>query len=268
MCTSFVFYAEKTYIGMNFDISDRAIKLGLRGDDQLIVFQQENSRFLPAIGINDNGTFVNLLMVDPIDAGVYRRGKNCVHIIRLFDGILGKQLDLADLGEYLQDKTVVNVPQISVHSMIAGRGRRACVVEPGRSNILLEDVGEDFMVLTNFPLSDFVRRDYREVDGVGSDRYIACYSMLAESKNLFNVERGFSILETVSQSGGDFPTQLSLVALVEDGVVNFTIKREFKRQYVFSFKDKTVRTSAGFESSNQWVLGRSGLPLSDLASGA
>jgi hypothetical protein len=72
MCTSFVLYSDKTYIGMNFDISDRPIKLSMRGTDQFLVFQKDGPSFFPAFGINRSGTFMNLLMVDPNEAGKYR----------------------------------------------------------------------------------------------------------------------------------------------------------------------------------------------------
>jgi hypothetical protein len=95
MCTSFVVYREKTVIGMNFDISKRPIKMVLRDDNQLIILQKENEQFLPAFGLNKNGTFINLLSVDPNEEGKYRRGKNCVHIMKLFDDVLGVRIELS-----------------------------------------------------------------------------------------------------------------------------------------------------------------------------
>lgn len=264
MCTSYVLYSDKTYIGMNFDISDRPIKLSMRGADQLLVFQKDGPRFFPAFGINRSGTFMNLLMVDSNEAGKYRRGKNCVHIIRIFDDVLGGQTSPVALSAFLRDKTVVNVPNISVHSMVAGRDRCAYVVEPGRTNIPFDSASRDFLVLTNFPLSDFVGRDYRDVTGSGADRYKTCYKMLSESKHAFNVDQGFAILEETSQSAGNYPTQFSMLAIPEGGIVYFAIKREFSKRYTFSFADNTVRTGEGFERQNHRVLDKKGVLLSEL----
>jgi hypothetical protein len=264
MCTSFVLYSDKTYIGMNFDISDRPIKLSMRGTGQLLVSQKDGPSFLPAFGINRSGTFMNLLMVDPNEAGKYRRGKDCVHIIRVFDDVLAGQTSPVALGAYLRDKTVVNVPNTSVHSMVAGRDRCAYVIEPGRTNVSFDSVGGDFLVLTNFPLSDFVDRDYRDVTGGGADRYKTCYEMLSENKHAFNVDQGLAILEGTSQSAGDYPTQFSMLAVPEDGIVYFAIKREFSRRYAFSFADDTVRTGESFERQNHRVLDKKGVLLSEL----
>ena len=257
-------YAAKTYIGMNFDIPDRPIKLTLKGTDQLLVLQKDGPKFFPAFGINKSGTFMNLLMVDPNEAGRYRRSKNCIHIMRVFDAVLDGKVSLDDLGAYLQDKAVVNVPGISVHSLVAGRGRCAHVVEPGRVNIPFDGTSSDFLVLTNFPLSDFVGQNYREVTGSGADRYKTCYRMLSESEHAFGIDQGFSILQETAQSTGDYPTQFSMLAIPEDDTVHFTIGREFSRRYAFSFADNAVRTNEGFKHQNHQALGKKGVLLSEL----
>ena len=165
MCTSFVLYAEKTYIGMNFDISDRPILLSLKGSDQLIVLQYDGAGFHHAFGINQSGTFMNMLMVEPQEAGKYRRGKDCIHVNRLFDEILGWKFDPASVDRLLMEKAIVNVPGISVHNMLAMASRQVWVIEPGRGVIPFGETGSDFMALTNFPLSDFIGRDYSQVTG-------------------------------------------------------------------------------------------------------
>ena len=264
MCTSFVLYADKTTIGMNFDISERTIKIAMRGSDQLIVFQKDGPKFLPAFGINRNGTFMNLLMVDPHPAGQYRRGKNCIHIIRIFDNVLGGKTSPAALGAYLSDKTVVNVPNISVHSMVAGTDRCATIVEPGRAGVTLNGADTDFLVLSNFSLSDAAGLDYRQVTGSGADRYKRCYELLLETGDTLDVDRGFAILEETSQAGGDYPTQFSMLAIPEDRMVHFAIKRAFSRRYAFSFADETVRTVRGFDRQTHRVLDKKGVLLSEL----
>jgi hypothetical protein len=249
---------------MNFDISDRPIKLSLSGFDQLLIFQKDGSSFYPAFGINRSGSFMNLLMVDPNEAGKYRRGKGCVHIIRIFDDILGGRVSPDGLDSYLMDKTVVNVPEISVHSMIAGRDRRAYVVEPGRANIPFTSESSDFLILTNFPLSDFIDRDYRDVTGNGAERYKTCFEMLSERKHAFNVNHGFVILEATSQSAGDYPTQLSMLAVPEDETVFFATKRDFGKRFVFSFEDNTLRLQSSSTQQEGFILERKGILLSEL----
>lgn len=264
MCTSFVLYSDKTYIGMNFDISDRPISLNLKGGDQFLVMQKDGPSFLPAFGINAKGTFMNLMMVDPTGAGQYRRGKDCVHIIRIFEDVLGGKIDPEGLNQLLLDKAIVNAPAISVHSMVAGKNREALVIEPGRGNIYLDPAGENFMALTNFPLSVFQGTAYSDVTGCGAERYKTCCRMMSENQNGFSEDIGFAILEKTSQSRGDFPTQFSMLAVPEDEVVYFMLKRDFRRRFAFSFGDHNIRTENGFEIQKNRLLDKKAILLSEL----
>ncbi|MDR7071465.1 hypothetical protein [Fictibacillus barbaricus] len=264
MCTSFALHAEKTYIGMNFDISDRPIKMALIKDNQLIIFQKENGSFFPAFGLNRNGTFMNLLMVDPNENGKYRRGKNCVHIMKLFDDVLSERIEVSSLNDYLTEKKIVNVPNYSVHSMIAGIDRHSFVVEPGRENLSLDSFDQDFMVLTNFPFE--ADQYYNEVSGDGSDRYQKAYHSLLNCKESFQVNEGFSILEGTIQTEGDYPTQLSMISVPEEQVIYFTLKGNFNKIFMFSFHDNQIQTHIGFEFSNHHSLSKKGILLSELES--
>jgi len=264
MCTSFVLYAEKTYIGMNFDISERPIMLQFKEEGQFLILQKEGNNFLPAFGTNRAGTFMNLLMVEPNEAGVYRRGKDYIHIIKIFDHLLGGQLDVDTLAILLHEKKVVNVPNLSVHSMIVMKDRHAWVIEPGRSTITLSPTGKNFLALTNFPLSDFVDQEYTAVAGGGAERYKICYQSLLENQHAFTLEQGFSILEKTAQTGGDFPTQFSMIIVPEDQVVYFSIKKDFSRRYVFSFADQLIRAGTGLTQPHQLILNPKGVLLSEL----
>jgi hypothetical protein len=262
MCTSFALHGEKTYIGMNFDISDRPIKMALIKNNQLIIFQKENGSFFPAFGFNENGTFMNLLMVDPNEKGKYRRGKNCVHIMKLFDDVLSERIEVSSLNDYLTENTIVNVPNYSVHSMIAGIGRHSYVVEPGRENLSLDTLDQDFMVLTNFPFE--ADQNYNEVSGDGSDRYQKAYHSLLNRKESFQVDEGFSILKGTSQTEGDYPTQLSMISVPEEQVIYFTLKRSFNKIFKFSFQENQIQTHRGFEVSSHHPLSKKGILLTEL----
>lgn len=262
MCTSFVVSRKGTFIGMNFDISARPIKLVYQKDGQLLVLQEEEGSFLPALGINQNGTFMNLHMVEANEAGMYRRGKNCVHIMRLFADVLGGKLAPADVPAFVEKHTIVNVPQHSVHSLIASSDGQACVVEPGEKVIELSPEERDFLVLTNFSLS----ASPGEGCSPGADRYQTACERLAAVRDSFELENGFSILKDTAQQDGSFPTQLSLLAVPEEGIVYFTLHANFEKIYCFTFEDQQIRTKSGFQKPAHEVLTRKGILLSELAS--
>lgn len=264
MCTSFVYQGSRTWIGMNFDISDRRIKLVCQKAGQLLVMQEDGGQFYPALGINRNGTFMNLQMVEPSEEGKYRRGKNCVHIMRLFADVLDEKVALSDVRGYVERHAIVNVPGHSVHSLIAGKGQ-ACVVEPGQKALGNEAAADEpFMVLTNF--SRFARdeRQREQGEGPGADRYrVARERLLAVQA--FEPATGFAILQETAQRGGAFPTQLSLVAAAEEGVVYFTLHADFAKVLRFSFHDRLIQTESGFPAHRELPLTNRGVLIAELA---
>ncbi|MBB6672801.1 hypothetical protein [Cohnella nanjingensis] len=257
MCTSFVVHGERTFIGMNFDISDRPIKLARHGEHQLIVRQQENGSYYPAFGLNRAGTFMNLQTVEPNEAGRYRRTKDAVHTMRLFEDVLGEKIRLSSLGDYLRMKAVVNVPNYSVHCLIAGMERQGYIVEPGRGNLALDEAEDpDVMVLTNCALTD----GSAPVD----ERYETANRAIRLRKAAFDPAAGLAVLAETAQQEGDYPTQLSLVSVPEEGLMYFALRRRFDRIFVFRFDDDTIRTHAGFERACSWPVTKQGIDLADL----
>lgn len=264
MCTSFVVHKDNTIIGMNFDISKRPIKMILQKNSQFLILQYEDGEFLPAFGFNNSGTFMNLLMVNPNEEGKYRRGKHCVHIMKLFDEVLSEKIELSSLHEYLHDHSIVNVPNFSVHSMIAGMNRNSFIIEPGRSNVNMSELEQDFMVLTNFSLSDQSHEDYSEVIGNGNERYTQAYETILRNKETFNKDVGFSVLEETAQHDGEYPTQLSVISVPAEGLIYFSLDGDFNKTFEFSFTDLQIRTSKGFVNSNYCPLTKKGVLLEEL----
>jgi hypothetical protein len=264
MCTSFWLYSGKTYIGMNFDISDRPILLTLKDGSQFIVVQKDGPSFYQSFGINKSGAFINMLMVDPTEAGMYRRGKNCVHVSRLLAEVLGG-LSAEGLETLLREKTIVNPPAISVHSLVTAEDHTAWVVEPGRKNLRYQPPAQNFAALTNFPLSGCVGLEYSQVEGGGADRYKTCYRLLLENQAAFSLERGFDILKATRQDGGDWPTQFSMLAVPEDGCIYFSVRRDYDRRFKFSFADQTIRAERGFARAQEQALNAKGISLDELA---
>ena len=80
-----------------------------------------------------------------------------------------------------------------------------------------------------------------------------------------SVERGEAVLQATVQVDGDFPTQLSMLAVPQDYRVYFYPQCNFDRCLVFSFVDGVLRTHSGYESPHQVRLDARGVLLSTLA---
>ncbi|MQR97218.1 hypothetical protein [Fictibacillus phosphorivorans] len=264
MCTSFVLHEDQTYVGMNFDLSERPIKMALTGENQLLILQKEGGRFLPAIGFNKKGIFMNLHMVNPNEEGKYKRNKNSIHMMRLFDEVLTEKIKTSVLPIYLEEKEIVNVPDYSVQSLIVGPNQKSFIVEPGRKQIDTHEREDDFMVLTNFSVRDAMEHEDMTLQGPGSDRYQVAFDELANRRGNFSVEQGLSILKQTAQRKGDYPTQLSMIFSPEEESIYFSLKGDFKRLYKFSFSDRMITTVRGFEHDLGFLVKKKGVLLSEL----
>lgn len=57
-------------------------------------------------------------MVSPCEKGKYKRGKGIVHSEKFINDIIDNKIYIDDLKQYLQSTEIVNVPDLSTHSMI------------------------------------------------------------------------------------------------------------------------------------------------------
>lgn len=265
MCTSFVIHADRSYIGMNFDISPRPIQLSLKNKTELRILQKEAQQFLPAFGINREGCFMNLQMVAPDERAVYRRAKNSVHIIKLFDIVLANQVDQSSLAQLLEEKIILNVPNISVQSLITQADRSVRVLEPALANLSFPKEQQPFVALTNFRLSEFQDQPYSATHGDGAERYQTCCSLLEQHQASFSLEQGFAVLAATAQQEGEFPTQLSMLALPEDGLVYFAVGRDYTKLFEFSFATGLLQSFQGFTKHQQHDLSKTAASLEQLA---
>lgn len=262
MCTSFVKYADKTYIGMNFDISDRPIQFKLAYKQALLISQDDGTGFKASFGINHAGAFMNLQLVDPTPSAVYKRSSSNIHIFKIFEAVLDNKVTPATLMDMIGDKRLVNVPNLSLHSLITGPGRDACIIEPGRSRQPITRGKNDYLLLTNFPLADENGDLTGVVQGDGADRYTACAALLPGAA--FSVDQGFAALAASAQTGGDWPTQVSILAVPEDEQVYLSLRHDYSKRLVFSFADRTIRTDFGYAQPKSTTLPVNGVLLSDL----
>lgn len=263
MCTSFAITSTKTIIGMNYDGTNE-IKILLKEDNQFLILLKIDGQFFPSFGINKSGTFMNTLMVNPNEEGKYRRGKNVIHMMKFFEQVMGETVKFHDLKGFLEINTIVNVPNFSVHSMIGGKNGDTYIVEPGSKNFQSNSLNDGVAVLTNFPICDCVCENYKEAKGIGEERYKKAYSMILDRKETFNIQDGFEVLKETMQHSGEYPTKLSMVSILEDKEIYFTINGDFNKVFKFSFEDKNITTNSGFEKRNSTILSKKGIFASDL----
>jgi len=215
-------------VAMNFDTNGDPFSLSAKDPKQFVVL----AGGAPCFGVNSSGTFINHLMVDSNGNGLYKRGKNVVHTIKLITDILSGEIAWDTIGAFLSEKEIVNVPNNSCHSMIADKSGNVWIVEPGRGVIYSPADESPFCLMTNFSLVDY--KTSGKMKGSGADRYKIAKKLLSKASHL-DVAQAFGILEAAKQSKGEWRTAFSMVYAQQENAVYFCYNREFQNIQKFAF---------------------------------
>lgn len=227
MCTSFTFRGDDILTAMNFDNNGMKFKLSFSKPNQFFVIVNG----APSFGVNIDGVFINHLMVDSNDKGAYRRGKNIVHTIQLIKDILNSKIQSNEIGNYLVNREIVNVPDYSAHCMITDAKGNSWAIEPGRGKIYSPVDKEHYFIMTNFSLCDL--NAGKIVMGCGYDRYVKVQTLLNDTKTL-NVNSAFKILEATKQEG-NWSTDFSMVYSKKENTVYYGFNGNFNDIEKYSF---------------------------------
>ena len=237
MCTSFIYRKSAVLIGMNFDNDGKDFKVSVKPVGKFQVSVSVQNTFYPSIGVNREGMFVNDMMVDPCEAGKYKRQTEKRWVTTsLVKYVMEEAAGMDDVHSLLQRVEIVNAPNASTHPMIVDRHGNSCVVEPGRKNLISRQRDSDWVILTNFPLSVYTEVAPAQVSGSGSDRYLAARQRLASLSGPVTVAQAFKVLDAVKQDGPEWTTELSLVY---DGVrraLYYCLDRKFDEITKCDFK--------------------------------
>ncbi|MCD5203033.1 hypothetical protein IV468_14925 [Enterococcus casseliflavus] len=227
MCTSFIWRKDQVYIAMNFDLAAK-FTLSTKDPKKFMILVDG----APSFGINNNGMFINHLMVDACEQVGYRRGKNVVHTVRLITDVLNGRFVKEDLNEFLSEKEIVNVPNHSCHCMISDSKGNCWIVEPGRGTLYSQDTASPYCLMTNFSLID--QRTNCNLVGSGRDRYLIVEELLQKVSD-FDYATAFEVLAAVKQSEGNWKTRFSMVYAQKEKTVYYCFDGDFQKiqQYVF-----------------------------------
>lgn len=228
MCTSFAWRKDNILTAMNFDNNGAPFSLSAKDPKQFVVL----AGGAPCFGVNSDGLFINHLMVDSNGSGLYKRGKNVVHTIKLITDILDGRLAQEHINDFLSEKEIVNVPQNSCHSMISDISGNVWIVEPGRGIIYSAVDESPFYLMTNFSLLDY--KASGDMEGSGVDRYKVADDLLSNANDL-DVSKAFEILEAVKQSEGEWLTVFSMVYAQKENAVYYCYNSEYQNIQKFIF---------------------------------
>ena len=268
-CTGFAVYGEHPIYGMNFDYPQTEIRLVAGNDGDISFFamflQTADGGFPPTVGMNGRGLFSSVQMQYPAETGQDSRGEDGVYVSELLDCIL-EYGTVDDVLLLLDEKRLVQWPDITLHTLLADAEGNALIAEAGEKRNEIIPMTDNFIVMTNFKNSYFRGQPYDRVTGVGADRYRAACQYIRENQESFGIDQGFEALSQTIQ-GGDYPTLCSMVFTPEEQSVYVALHRDFDRIWKISIPDSTIETYRGFEKDMKCYIPEDGVTASDLMDG-
>ncbi|KAB3531045.1 linear amide C-N hydrolase [Alkaliphilus pronyensis] len=266
-CTSFAVYSENSIYGMNFDYPDTEIRLIIYKEEDVKALSMEFKQgddYLPFAGMNNKGLFVATQLLYPKKPAETKLDEDEIYIGSL-GALIGKYEKVEQIEKHIENKKLVNMP-ITIHKLFADKFGDSIIVEVGDNGNEIVKVNDDFAVMSNFSNYTFKDETYKNVSGVGADRYKIAYEYIKENFNDFNIETGWEVLKKTSQTSGSFNTQCSMIFDPQNQDIYIVVKRDFEKIWKVSLEKETIEPIKGFENSTEIKMSSNGILLSDLTS--
>ena len=267
LCTSFAVFGSDTLYGMNFDFPDVEMKFSIISNNNRIIFHMSfnygENFYVPVVGMNNEGLFANLQMLFPQHEEIKQPETNKIITLSLFSDALNNFENVDGVLDYIKDKRVVH-GQMTLHNMFADPNGNAAIIEVGNEENLINKIEGKFIVMTNFSISAFTGKSYKDVEGSGAGRYKIAYENINLGINNFNVLKAFEILEKVKLNTKEFSTQCSMVFDPKESIVYFALKGDFTKVWKLDLATCILNTHIGFDIFKKAMLDDDGILASEL----
>lgn len=222
MCTGFVFRGSDIVSGFNMDLADGAWEYKVYAKpDMFFIGIKAGSTVYKTHGVNSRGSFAVLPYMNAPERGVYSRGRDVKRIDLLVNDCIAGKLSLTDIKRICAENRIVNVPNLSMHSLLADGDGNALLVEAGLG--CYEPTGR-FAAISNFPLLE--KTADLSAPWYGKDRYDTACAMLQDAGDAFSVNDALKLLAAVKQEG-EWPTRVSFVYSRNENAVYYALDRDF-----------------------------------------
>ena len=256
MCTSFAVYSQqKPVYGMNFDTDDIDLKLKVNSykDKNLFYFSGfAGNKYRDIAGFNSEGLFICTQAVDYGPGFKAGCDENDWFAFDAFDEALKETKKASEFFEILNKRVIAYprnplYPDLGLHTIIADKTGDAFILEEGSNTNAVSPIHNDFIVMTNFPNGKFKETNYKEVHGIGADRYICAYEYSNNNIDSFGINEAFEVLNKTSQEN----TLCTIVYEPLKNEIYISFKKDLRKKWKISLMDKTIQSLDGFLSNSK-----------------
>jgi len=268
-CTSFAVYSNNIYYGMNFDYPEVEMRFLITQNDVNKFFHLQfysNGYWSSTVGMNSNGFFSSCQMLYPEVSNWHNPSDDEITIGQLFYNSLLSFDSTNTIINYFDtsDTKVIHSYGITLHDLFADKYGDAITLEVGDPDPLITEQENNFIIMTNFPNSEFVGQPYTNVQGVGADRYIAAYEYINDNIDDFDYTDGIEALHQTIQATGGYRTQCSFLFNPVDLEIYIVLKRNFDNIWRVDLENETIETFMGFDFYRIMDIGDNGILVSEL----
>ena len=229
MCTAIAKKGNDLIYGFNLDIDPSVwnFKL-LKTKHYFSVGITVGSTTYLTHGINSDGQFGNVPYMngEPYEIP---KGKKRERIDLLNDRYIRGRYTSDDIDKIIEEKSIVNIPDITMHSLIGNKSGEFMIIEPGYG---IKKITDDFAAITNFP----ILADLKNYDNpfYGKDRCDKAVSILKNSGADFSVNDALDLLKQVKQEG-QWGTRISFVYSKNENAVHYCLNGDFNNIMIHCF---------------------------------
>lgn len=264
-CTSFAVYSKNVYYGMNFDYPDVNFRFNIshNGNERIFYydFEWEKGVYQPGTGMNTNGLFASAQIMEPMRYNKFMPDEEVINLPEFSFQSLNNYNTVKDIKKYLNDKRFISAyARYTLHDIFADKHGNAFIAEVGEDGNKIVEMKDKFIVMSNFPNSDFEGKDYSVVSGTGADRYKIAYEYINSKKDNFNINDGLEVLKkTVQTKAGGWPTQCSILFDPAKNEAYVALKGDFNNIWKVAIDKGIMETFSGFQKSSKLIFDYNGI---------
>lgn len=268
MCTSFAVYSHNNPIyGMNFDSEDIDLKFNIYNYAERDVFYYSalmDNKYIDVAGINSNGLFIctQLAEYSP-DFQPCSNGDN-VCVFDVVEESLRTGDKVSDFLNILNNRKAYysvsnpSFPNLGLHTIIADQYGDAVILEEGVTNVISK-TNSNFIVMTNFPNSNFRNHKCEEVHGLGADRYITAYKDIENQISNFGIKEAFDVLRKVKQDATSQTPTICSIVFEPIKLEAYICFKSFDKKWKVLIKEKIIQSLNGLNKNDSIVFPTEGI---------
>ncbi|MCD4848228.1 MAG: linear amide C-N hydrolase [Candidatus Aegiribacteria sp.] len=269
-CTGYAVYADETWFGMNFDYPPESeIRFSVHEWDIGVVFDMsfydcDLDIWIPAVAMNEHGMFSSLQYQCPMIEGEPDPEHDERCIWELFITSINDCTSLEQVEAFIDTVKLVNMYELTLHTLIADTSGRAIIAEAGIDENLITNIEGDWIVMTNFKIADTREISIGKIEGVGADRYRNALAFIEDNFDGFILDDAVGTLEAAVNTDEIWSTKASTIYDPSNRTVYICIDGDFNHVWKVSMNARTIETFSGFDSDRSMQLDENGITVKDL----